>query len=202
MNKMKLDINILFLLIPFLFGLFYDFTVYLMAVILIGVLIYYLIKNREIKLYFNYCFFSTVILTLFALLTCIWGVDKQDCIFGFFRILTVLLFVIVLMQQKEGEIKKYYNLIPLSGVFMVSICFAFRFIPNISEYFYSLNGRMVGFFQYSNTFALFLLIGITTLMYSTEKVKCKLLQIFILIAGILLTGSRTVFYLMMLVFGM
>ena len=110
MNKMKLDKNILFLLIPFLFGLFYDFTVYLMAVILIGVLIYYLIKNREIKIYFNYCFFSIVVLTLFSLLTCVWGIDRQNCIFGFFRILTVLLFSIVLMQQKE-EIKKYYNLI-------------------------------------------------------------------------------------------
>lgn len=195
-----LNIKLIFIIIPFLFGLFYDFTTYLVATIFLGIILVMFVKNKKLKIYFNYCFISILTLTIFALLTCIWAVDKQDAIFGFFRILTVLLFTIILMQQDSNKIKEFYKVIPISGIIMLIICIIMKFIPNISEYFYSENGRLGGFFQYSNTFALFLLIGIITLMYSEERTRYNLLQIFILIIGILLTGSRTVFLLTLLVF--
>ena len=200
LNKKALNIKTLFILIPFVFGLFYDFAVCFTTVILLGILLVVLIKNKKINIYFNYCFLSILILTISSLFTCIWGIDKQDSIFGFFRILSVLLFTIILMQCEESKIKELYKIIPISGIVMVLVCIVLRFIPNISEYFYSSNGRLGGFFQYSNTFALFLLIGITVLMYTVENVKYKPLQILILIIGILLTGSRTVFLLTLLVF--
>lgn len=200
LNKKILNIKTLFILIPFIFGLFYDYAVFAVAIMLLGIILAMFIKNKKIKIYFNYFFITMLILSISSLLTCIWAVDKQDAIFGFFRIFTVLLFTIILMQKEAEEVKKFYTIIPISGIAMVIICVIMRFIPNISEYFYSGNGRLGGFFQYSNTFALFLLIGITVLMYSEEKIKLKLLQIFILLAGILLTGSRTVFLLTILVY--
>lgn len=192
--------KILLMVIPFLYGLFYDFAVYFVATIFLGILLSLFIKNKKIKIYFNYYFVSILILNIASLLTCIWGVDNQDSIFGFFRMFTVLLFVIILMQYDKEKIKTSYKIIPASGIIMLIVCIILKFVPNISEYFYSSNGRLVGFFQYSNTFALFLLIGIAVLMYSDEKIKYKLLQISILILGILLTGSRTVFLLTLLVF--
>lgn len=191
----------MFLFIPFIYGLFYDFAVYLIAMIFIVILFVFFIKKQKIKIYFNYCFFSICILSIAALLTCIWGVDKQDSIFGFFRVLTILIFIIILMQQEELEIREYYKIIPISGVLMLIFCFIFKFIPNMFEYFYSSNGRLGGFFQYSNTFALFLLIGINILMYNVENKKSKILSIIILLIGIFLTGSRTVFILTLLTFG-
>lgn len=195
-----LNLRTLYILIPFLFGLFYDFTVYLVATIFVVMLVTKLIKNNGIRIYFNYCFLSILILTIASLLTCIWAIDKQDAIFGFFRTLTLLLFTIILMNGEKYDIEKSYKIIPISGTIMVLLSIIIKFIPNLSEYLYSDNGRLGGFFQYSNTFALYLLIGINVLVHGKEKIKYKLLQIFILLVGILLTGSRTVFLLTILAF--
>lgn len=198
-NKI-LNIKTSFILLPFIFGLFYEFAVSLAAILFIVIIIKMLIQNKRIKIYFNYCFLSILILTIFSLLTCIWAIDKQDAIFGFFRILTILLFVIILMQQEYEEIKACYKIIPRSAIIMIIICIIMKFIPNLSEYVYSDNGRLGGFFQYSNTFALFLLIGINILIYDAGKIKIKIFQVMILLIGILLTGSRTVFLLTILTF--
>ena len=195
-----LNLRTLYILIPFLFGLFYDFTVYLVATIFIGILIKDLIKNNGIKIYFNYCFLSILILTIATLLTCIWAIDKQDAILGFFRILTLFLFTIILMNREKEYIEESYKIIPISGIIMVLISIIIKFIPNLSEYLYSDNGRLGGFFQYSNTFALYLLIGINVLLHSNKKIKYILVQIFILLVGILLTGSRAIFLLTILSF--
>ena len=198
LNNKVLNIKILFILIPFVFGLFYDYAVFGVAIIFLAIILTKYIKNKKINIYFNYFFISTLILLVASLLTCIWAVDKQDAIFGFFRIFTIVLFTIILLQEDSEKIKEYYTIIPISGVIMVLICIIIRFIPNISEYFFSANGRLGGFFQYSNTFALFLLIGIIVLMYTEKEMKFSLIQTVILLIGILLTGSRTVFILTLL----
>ena len=198
-NKI-INIKNLFILIPFIFGLFYEFAVCSVAILFLIILLKKFVKNQKLNIYYNYCFFSVLILTISSLLTCIWAIDKQDAIFGFFRILTILLFVIILMQEEENKIKEFYKLVPISAIFMVIICIIMKLIPNLSEYVYSDNGRLGGFFQYSNTFALFLLTGINVLLYENEKSKLNVIYIFILLSGILLTGSRTVFILTLLSF--
>ena len=198
--KQLLDIKNLLIIIPFIFGLFYDFAVFAVAIMFLVIILKEFIKNKKIKIYFNYCFISILVLTVSSLITCIWAIDKTEAIIGFFRILSILLLTIILMQNSEENKKELYLLIPTSGVIMVLISIIVKYIPVISKYLYSDNGRLGGFFQYSNTFALFLLIGIIILLYEEIKNKYNLLNIFILLIGIFLTGSRTVFLLTMLVF--
>ena len=162
--KQLLDIKNLLIIIPFIFGLFYDFAVFAVAIMFLVIILKEFIKNKKIKIYFNYCFISILVLTVSSLMTCIWAIDKTEAIIGFFRILSILLLSIILMQDSEENKKELYLLIPTSGVIMVLISIIVKFIPVISKYLYSDNGRLGGFFQYSNTFALFLLIGIIILL--------------------------------------
>lgn len=199
--KQLLDIKNLLIIIPFIFGLFYDFAVFAVAIMFLSIIVKEFIKNRKIKIYFNYCFISILVLMISSLITCIWAVDITEAIIGFFRILSILFLIIILMQNREENKKELYLLIPTSGVIMVLISIIVKFIPVISKFLYSDNGRLGGFFQYSNTFALFLLIGIIILLYEEIKNKQNLLNIFILLIGIFLTGSRSVFLLTILVFG-
>lgn len=199
--KQLLNIKNLLIIIPFVFGLFYDFAVFVVAIMFLIIILKEFIKNRKIKIYFNYCFISILVLTVSSLMTCVWAIDKTEAIIGFFRILSILLLSIILMQNSEENKRELYLLIPASGVIMVLISIVVKVIPVISDFLYSDNGRLGGFFQYSNTFALFLLIGIIILLYEEIKNRYNLLNIFILLIGILLTGSRTVFLLTILIFG-
>lgn len=198
--KQFLNIKNLLIIIPFIFGLFYDFAVFAVAIMFLVIILKEFIKKGKIKIYFNYCFISILVLTISSLMTCLWAIDKTDAIIGFFRIFSILLLLIILMQNSEENKKELYLLIPTSGVIMVLISIVVKFIPLISKYLYSDNGRLGGFFQYSNTFALFLLIGIIILLYEEKNSKYNLLNICILLIGIFLTGSRTVFLLTILVF--
>jgi len=202
MLKINKVINNKFLLIiiPFIFGLFYDFAVFAVAISCLIIILVNIFKNKKIKIYFNYCFISITTLTLGYLLTCFWAVDKIDALLGFFRIFTALLFTIILMQLDKEKIQNYYNVIPTSGIVMTIICLLIGTIPLFNRYFYSENGRLGGFFQYSNTFALFLLIGLIITIYSKENLKSKILKELIILLGIFLTGSRTVFLLTILFF--
>jgi len=198
--KNKFNIELLFVIIPFLFGLFYDFAVFAVAISFLIIILLKIFKDKKIKIYFNCCFISIIILTLGYFFTCFWAVDKTDAIFGFFRILTVLLFVIILMQYDKDKIQSYSSVIPKSGIVMTIISIVIGFIPFLRQFLYSQNGRLTGLFQYSNTFALFLLIGLIIEIYSEENIKEKLIKELILLLGILLTGSRTVFLLTILFF--
>lgn len=83
---------------------------------------------------------------------------------------------------------------------MIILSILFRYIPILPDYFYLPNGRMAGFFQYSNSFALFLLIGIIVLVNSKKNKIKIIIGTAILILGIYATGSRTVFLLTILNF--
>ena len=95
--------------------------------------------------------------------------------------------------------KELISVVPFTGILMIILSVLFKYIPFLPDAFYLPNGRMAGFFQYSNTFALFLLIGIIILL--NKKIsKRTFLYVAILLIGILATGSRLVFLLTVLNF--
>ena len=71
-------------------------------------------------------------------------------------------------------------------------------IPALKAHFFSGNGRLVGFFQYSNSFALFMLIGIIIIFNKKQKDLKDKITLGILALGILITGSRFTFILTVL----
>ena len=56
--KNKFNIELLFVIIPFLFGLFYDFAVFAVAISFLIIILLKIFKDKKIKIYFNCCFIS------------------------------------------------------------------------------------------------------------------------------------------------
>ncbi len=129
-----------------------------------------------------------------------YAVDKGMAFFGFLKFTIPLTFAIILMQYKKEQINKIINVIPISGIVMIILSVLFKYVPFLPDAFFLPNGRMAGFFQYSNTFALFLLIGIIVSINSNKNNIKKFLSTTVLLIGILATGSRIVFLLTILNF--
>lgn len=207
-------------IIPFLIGTFYDFSVFLVTLIFSGILLGIFIKNKKLKIEINNMFLLSMVLFIFSFLGIFWAIDKNDAIIGTLRMLSLVIFSILLMQCTKEEKEKILNVIPYSGLVMLILSIIIGFIPALRNIVYSESNRITGMFQYSNVFALYLLIGfiiITNKKKKEEKVKEakeesvkteknkkenreKLLKKYspiicgiILLIGILMTGSRTTF---------
>lgn len=185
-------IKIFFFITPFLFGLYYEFSSYFAQIFILVILLIKLLKQKKIKVYFNFASIALAIISVGYLFTCIYAVDKGMAILGFLKFTIPLTFGLLLMQYKQEEVKDMMTLVPISGVIMVIVSMIFKYIPFLPNVFYLQNGRMMGFFQYANTFALFLLIGIIYIGYSKQP-KWKIIIYNIgLLFGILISGCRTV----------
>ncbi|MDD6069373.1 MAG: O-antigen ligase family protein [Clostridiales bacterium] len=176
----------------FLFGLSYDFSVFLFAV---GLLIFLFIlfkKNRGIKIVIGKPLIMVFLFCGCNLLAAFVGVERGIGIIGFFRVLLVLLWILVLMQYSSEEKNEILLAVPYAGVVMVLLCILCYPLQSTREWVFHA-GRMGGLFQYSNTFALYLLIGIIIISYKNQNLKRYYLMIGVLLFGILWSGSRSVF---------
>ena len=191
----KIDIlliKVFFFITPFLFGLYYEFSSYFAQIFILVILLIKLLKQKKIKVYLNFASMALAIISSGYLFTCIYAVDKGMAILGFLKFTIPLTFGLLLMQYKQEEVKDMMNLIPISGVIMVIVSILFKYIPFLPNVFYLQNGRMMGFLQYANTFALFLLIGIIYIGYSKQPKWKVIIYNIVLLLGILISGCRTV----------
>lgn len=185
-------LKIFLVISPFLFGLYYEFSSYFAQIFILIILLIKLCKTKRCKINLNVSSIALVIISGGYLFTCIYAVDKGMAILGFLKFTIPLTFGFLLMQYNQEETIDMMKLIPISGVIMVIISLLFKYIPFLPDVFYLQNGRMMGFLQYANTFALFLLIGI---IYSANYIKGKtkvIIYNIILLLGILISGCRTV----------
>ena len=153
-------------------------------------------KGKKEKIKGENCFNPGIILAvgtiaLFYLLTCFYGIDRGIIFIGFLKYLGVVFFLAYISLLEEEERKALRLLIPLLGCIMTIIGIVAKFVPKLNQFFYVAR-RLGGFFQYPNVFALFCLVGILLLIGAEKE---NVLEILLLLAGILLSGSRTVFFL-------
>ena len=120
------------------------------------------------------------------------GIDTYESIYGVIRLLTIFVVGFAIRQIEEKERIQLIQLIPYMGIGL-SMCSRLHHISFFQNWM-SNTGRLAGSFEYPNTMALFLLLGIVISenMFRREK---WILQV-ILSLGILATGSRTVFILL------
>ena len=159
-----------------------------------------IIKRKKIRIYLNLSNISLLVISLGYLFSIFYAIDTGMAFLGFLKFTIPLTFAIILMQYKEKHIRKIFNVIPFAGILMIILSFIFKYIPILPDCFYLPNGRMAGFFQYSNSFALFLLIGIIVLVNSKLKKINVILGTAFLLVGIFATGSRLIFLLTILNF--
>ena len=135
------------------------------------------------------------IIALCYFFNCFYGIDRGMSFIGFLKFMGVPLFLGYLRLLNNDEKRLLYQMIPILGCVMTVVGMIGRFIPPLYSFFYVAD-RLGGFFQYPNVFALFCLVGIFLLLEKRKEfAKSCRIQIILLLGGILLSGSRTVFFI-------
>ena len=187
--------DVIFIISIFLVG---GFNEHISCLISCAFLIYFFVRiaqNGEIRIQKSLLALSIVLICLFYLLSCFWAIDSGMAFIGFLKFLPVLLFVILLWQEnKKNELLNY---LPYISVVLVVFSAIGAQIPIVKEFFV-VAGRFAGFFQYPNTFALFILISELLILKKSKLYVYDYISIAVLVAGILYTGSRTVLILFLL----
>ena len=127
-----------------------------------------------------------------------YAVDRGMAILGFVKFGTVLLFLLCVLQISAEERVGLLYTVPASGCIIV-VLGLFTLVTGILKDSLFLSGRFGGTFQYLNTMALSLMIGIIVLQFMEIDLKKYLAVICTLYGEILMTGSRFIFVLAIMV---
>lgn len=184
------------ILVPFIYGGFYDWIIFAMAVIWQVCLLYIAIQNKKIILpEKTICIIVTGIMLCYVG-TIFYGIDSGMSELGLIKVIALLQFLLLVEQIQYEERIELLEQIPMIASVMAVISMISYITPWKHTFFQA--SRLGGFFQYSNTFALYLLIGIIVLLYEKKKDKLWYIKLYILTTAVLFTGSRIVFFLMII----
>lgn len=174
-------------------GGFNEYVGCVLSAIISVLLIVKIAQNRNLVVNINITSLSIAVITLLYLISCFYAIDSGMAFVGFLKFLPVLLYMLLLMQDK-GIKEHLIALLPYVALALGVLSLVLVFIPATRDYF-TVSDRLAGFFQYPNTFALFLLVGELTAL-SKEKLKpIDIISALLLIIFLLFTGSRAVFIL-------
>ncbi len=193
-NAYLCALRILFALSFVLVGLYYELCSAIISVCLL-LLLLWRAGSRGLSIRLNLAFFAAASASLFYIISCFWGVDPALSLWGGVKYLPVLLFPLAIMQTDADGRSALILDIPKIGAAMTAITFVLQFIPALSSSF-SVSGRLAGFFQYPNTFACFLLLGLIVIVtdeFEGAKRWTNTICGVVLIFGVLQAGSRAVF---------
>lgn len=187
--------GIIFIASFFGFGLFMEYAACISAGLLCLVLFVLLWKKEEMPVFINPTSVLISGIALFYLLTATWGVDVGMSLIGAQRFFGVLVFALLSMRLSDQQREKLLLSIPVSAGIMVVSGIAVLPFSRFRDFLWTA-GRLGGFFQYPNTFALFCLLGFLIITERGSKGSRALFYQLLLLAGILLSGSRSVFFLL------
>ena len=176
-----------------LMGLFYEYLSCVAGAVLCVYLIYKCTKSTTFRWYTNLSSIAVLSLAVFYGLTAFWAIDSGMAVIGFFKFLPILLFTVVLMQQEENP-EMFLRGIPYAAAAMTVLSAILMQMPSLKDRF-SVAGRLSGFFEYPNAFAVFLLFALVVTVTKEKLHKADIIIISVLLFGIVYSGSRTVFLL-------
>ena len=166
------------------------------GIVLTGVLFYRMYVKKRITAAWDLNMAAFAVLVFGYLLSCLWSVDSGMALMGVVKFLPLLLFY-VLVSGLTDEREKMIASLPMLGCLMTAFSFVMMQFE-VFEQWVSVAGRLSGFFQYPNTYALFMLICLILVMWRFDYKKIDWLDIVYGVAavfGIIMSGSRTVFVL-------
>lgn len=171
----------------------------LLGLILLSIILYRILWKRKIKLAVDLNLAAFSVLAFSHLTVSLWAIDSGMAALGFVKFLPLLLFYIYASGEKEKREQVIMRL-PLLGCLMTVFSFVMMQFP-IFEEWVSVAGRLAGFFQYPNTYALFMLICLIIVFYRFDAKHLEWLDMVYALAalfGIYMSGSRTVLVLTVL----
>lgn len=185
---------------PFFLGLCRHWQMFAAAaVVLLGIL---LIRGMygSLQIYRNRSLIAVLIIFLCAVLTIFLGISGGKAAYGCGMLLAAGVWILLMMQVPDRDRKRALSIVPSVGVVMAACCGLLYLVPEWKAFVFEGN-RLAGFFQYSNTMALYLLIGLLIFLWEEyvepegrgrRKTRWQTYGYpLILMAGILWTGSRT-----------
>lgn len=162
-----------------------------------GISVFFLLLRAK-KIYISKSM-TSISISLFVFMyfiVCLWAVDRGMAFMGAMKFFPVAVFLF-LICQKEEEREKLIALLPLLGSLMTIFSFVMMqfeiFKPTVT-----VAGRLAGFFQYPNTYAVFMLVCLLISIFRLNFKQLDWLEILYIIVeifGIYMSGSRTVFVL-------
>lgn len=184
--------GILTFVLPFAAGGFHGYTAAAAALVLLWALV---LKSREnggltVQLDLTTAALFSVVAAM--VLSPLWSQDKGMSVFGTLHWLPALLYWLYLGQCSREQRERALGLVPHCGAVMVA---ASMILLSFFSRQLTVNGRLAGFFQYPNTFAAFLLAGY--ILCAAGERRQKLPMLVLLAGGVILSGSRTAFLLLM-----
>lgn len=176
-------------------GAYYEYQACLLSISLLYMLWHTIRQNGAFiwKKSYPAIFFAGFV--LLYLISPLWAVDSNMAVWGSMKIVPVGIFSLLMLQSPERMRTAILEKLPAIGTLITLISSLGGMIPVLQEYFWTGN-RLAGTLQYPNTFALFLLICLLYLLHQKELRSGNIAQAMVLAAGILLTGSRTVFLML------
>ncbi len=183
-----------------LFGGFYEFSAMFMAAVLVTGLIIAYKRKGYLKIPKTIEFAGVLIIAVMYLLTIFYGIDSGTSVSGVIKIVPVILFYLYWTNVSDKEKSFIWTQIPVTGTILTAAAIALYSFESTRELLFRAE-RLGGTFQYSNTYALFLLIGIIVLLYAEQWQWKEKIEIIVLTAGIIFTGSRSVTVLSIVTIG-
>ena len=188
----------LLLICPFLLGCFFPWGSALISLVLI-VLLLLLVRRGQLWATRSAPFLAAVSIVMFHLGGMLWGTDRGMALIGAVQFLPLPLFVLLLEQYAPDQRTTLLRRMPYAASVMVLLSFLLSRISSLESWLL-VAGRQAGFFQYPNTYAIFLLFALVLVLFGASLRFGRLPWLVLLTLGILLSGSRIVFFLLLAVF--
>ena len=154
-------LQVLVAVLPFITGIFYEWQAALVSIALIILIIAETVKNRkfDIEIGFPLLFAASVVIG--HILTVFFAVDKGMVWLGVVKFLPLPLFVLAAVKKED-----ILRFIPLSGAVMTVVSVILSRIDALRGHII-VSGRIGGFFEYPNAFAMFLLVCLILVLFKS-----------------------------------
>ncbi len=186
-------------------GGYHTFVSALVSIMLTGFLVLQAVRTRQLKIRASLLSLAFLVLSLMHFLVYFWAIDPSMALKGGVKFLPVILIWLMLAQLDEQQKERWLNLFPVYGTIITLFSLLLSLFPAGRE-LVTIEGRLGGTFQYPNSFAVFLLACAVISAFQGYQIYCRaregiadflacLFQITVCVAGIALSGSRTVYLL-------
>lgn len=182
---------ILFIVILLDCGGAYRRSTYFIALLSLLALYFHANGKKVLIIEKGKCLFLKGLILLSGFVSTLIGLDTGECIYGMIKLIVTFVVFFWLLQIDSCEKEVCIKSIPIIGIMMMFLSGLTKRIPYFDNWI-SNTGRLAGAFEYPNTMALFLLMGIVIAENLLQKKR--IVQI-TLCVGLLMTGSRTAFLL-------
>lgn len=183
--------------VSFLAGGYYTFLAFPVSLFLVLWIAFTVKQNGQFRFWLSDAVIAIGVLVFAYGASAFWAVDQGMAWWGLVKHMPLFLYVLAVMQVEPNDTHVLLDYVPICGGIMTVISIPMQFISVLSERV-SPSGRLAGFFEYPNTYALFLLVGAIILLTREDIKKRDFLCFSILVFGILLSGSRTTFLLLIM----